>query len=69
MSRPLTVYSDQELETQLEQIAGHVQYSYSDVLGEMTRRSTRRLTLALVGSTAVYALLTLVLVIVTATKS
>lgn len=40
--KPLTKFTDDELGETLERISQHVQWSYSDVLGEMTRRSNRR---------------------------
>lgn len=44
MTKPLTKFSQAELEELLEQRAEHVEHSYNSVLAELDRRAARKLT-------------------------
>ena len=68
MSKPLFDMSDADVREAPLRTAEHVVYSYNDYLAELDRRSNRRMTLAIAVATTVYAVLTAVLIAVTALK-
>jgi hypothetical protein len=68
MAEPLFAMADAEIREAATRTATHVQLAYSDYLAELDRRSNRRLTLTIAVSTSVYAVLTALLIAVTALK-
>lgn len=60
--------TDTEIREAATRTATPVQFAYNDYLAELDRRSNRRLTLAIAISTTVYAVLTALLIAVTALK-
>jgi hypothetical protein len=68
LSEPLFSMTDAEIRDAATRTAIHVQFAYGDYLAELDRRSNRRLTLTIAVSTTVYAVLTALLIAVTALK-
>ena len=68
MAEPLFSMTNAELRDAAARTATHVQFAYRDYLAELDRRSNRRLTLTIAISTTVYAVLTALLIAVTALK-
>jgi hypothetical protein len=68
VAEPLFSMTDTEIREAATRTATHVQFAYSDYLAELDRRSNRRLTLTIAVSTTVYAVLTALLIAVTALK-
>jgi hypothetical protein len=68
MAEPLFSMTDAAIREAATRTASHVQYAYNDYLAELDRRSNRRLTLTIAISTTVYAVLTALLIGVTAMK-
>lgn len=68
MAEPLFSMTDAEIRAAATRTATHVQFAYNDYLAELDRRSNHRLTLTIAVSTAVYAILTGLLIAVTALR-
>ena len=68
MAEPLFSMTDTEVREAATRTATHVQFTYNDYLTELDRRSNRRLALTIAVSTTVYAVLTALLIAVTALK-
>jgi hypothetical protein len=68
MAEPLFSMTDTEVREAATRTATHVQFAYNDYLTELDRRSNQRLALTIAVSTTVYAVLTALLIAVTALK-
>jgi hypothetical protein len=68
MAEPLFSMTDTEVREAATRTATHDQFAYNDYLTELDRRSNRRLALTIAVSTTVYAVLTALLIAVTALK-
>jgi hypothetical protein len=68
LAEPLFSMTDAAIREAATRTASHVQFAYNDYLAELDRRSNRRLALTIAVSTTVYAVLTALLIAVTALK-
>ena len=68
LADPLFSMTDAEVREAATRTAAHVEFAYNDYLAELDRRSNRRLALTIAIATMMYAVLTGLLIAVTALK-